>query len=296
MEERKKHKEEKRLELERIRKEHEEEEKRKQEQTDMEKSKRELAESNPMMKKVLDWIDNQEKMKKEEEAQKDRIKGLQEQIAQMTKTDNQKLCPILGVNMFGGLEAIQGTGNEVDLVAKAQNAMMAAATAKRKREEGEDSEGESVNSILSKKKNINLRSGLAPVAAHKVKMEVEWAHHWLGKEFEANPVSFNQIKLGHYMAGESEILLHCNRPEEFRARLKLMSKIGYWSGPSFMKCLLYEITLFLWYFGLLNKFLFHKIIKSGILRYFGVVFKGCYFWSKAAIAPQIQYFHDNKYG
>ena len=56
----------------------------------MEKSKRELAESNPMMKKVLDWIDNQEKMKKEEEAQKDRIRGLQEQIAQMTKTDNQK--------------------------------------------------------------------------------------------------------------------------------------------------------------------------------------------------------------
>ena len=178
----------------------------------MEKSKRELAESNPMMKKVLDWIDNQEKMKKEEEAQKDRIRGLQEQITQMTKTDNQKLCPISGVNMFGGLEAIQGTGNDVDLVAKAQNAMMAAAAAKRKREEGEGSEGESVNSILSKKKKINLRLRLALVAAHKVKVEVEWAHHWL----EANPVSFNQIKLGHYMAGESEILLHCDRPEEFR--------------------------------------------------------------------------------
>ena len=63
-----------------------------------------------------------------------------------------------------------------------------------------------------------------------MKVEVEWAHHWLGKEFEANPVMFNQMKLGHYMSGEAAILLQCDHPLEFRARLGLMQKLGYWAA------------------------------------------------------------------
>ena len=57
---------------------------------------------------------------------------------------------------------------------------------------------------------------------------MEWAHHWLGKEYDANPVAFNHIKLGHYMMGESDIILNCSKPEEIRARLCLMRKMGYW--------------------------------------------------------------------
>ena len=65
--------------------------------------------------------------------------------------------------------------------------------------------------------------------SQKIKYEVDWAHHWLGKEFEANPVPFGQLKLSHYITGETDILIHYDKPEEFRARLRLMRKIGYWS-------------------------------------------------------------------
>ena len=188
------------------------------------------GDKDPTMKKVLDWIAKQEAQQKEEEAQKERLKGLQAQIENMTKTDNQRTCQMTGVNLFSGLDAIQGDGETaVDLAAKVQQAMIAATT-KRRREEEEESEGESINSNNSKKRMSNFKSGLASVSAQKVRVEVEWAHHWLGKEFEANPVSFNQLKLGHFMSGELEILLHCDRPVEFRARLKLMGKMGYWAA------------------------------------------------------------------
>ena len=149
----------------------------------------------------------------------------------MTKAENRKTCQLTGVDLFTGLDALQAEGG-VDLAAKAQAAMLVATASKRKREDGDVSEGESTSSKHShaSHKGVKFRSGLNALATQKVKHEVEWAHHWLGKEFEANPVSFNQMKLGHYVSGEADILLHCDRPNEFRARLCLMNKLGYWAA------------------------------------------------------------------
>ena len=72
------------------------------------------------------------------------------------------------------------------------------------------------------------QSGLAIKSAHRVKFEVEWAQHNLGKEFEANPISFNQMRLAHFMMGETEIILRSQNPSEMRAHLKLMRKLAYW--------------------------------------------------------------------
>ena len=62
----------------------------------------------------------------------------------------------------------------------------------------------------------------------KVIYDVEWAHHWVGKEYDANPLAFNQMKIGQYIMGEAEIVLNCSKPEEIRARLRLMRRMGYW--------------------------------------------------------------------
>ena len=61
-----------------------------------------------------------------------------------------------------------------------------------------------------------------------MRYEVEWAHHWLGKEYDANPISFNQMKIGQNIMGEADIILNCSKPEEMRARLNLMRRMGYW--------------------------------------------------------------------
>ena len=75
---------------------------------------------------------------------------------------------------------------------------------------------------------MKMVSGLAQKLGQKVRYEVEWAHHWLGKEFDANPVAFNQLKIGQFMMGEADIILNCSKPEEIRARLRLMCRLGYW--------------------------------------------------------------------
>lgn len=135
-----------------------------------------------------------------------------------------------GVNVLANLELLQGEGSAgVDLAAKAQAAMVAANNAKRRHEEGAESDGESAHSNFShNNKNRKLTSGYGIRSGQKVRYEIEWAHHWLGKEFEANPVAFNQMKMGQYLMGESDIILNCAKPEEIRARLKLMCRMGYW--------------------------------------------------------------------
>ena len=180
-----------------------------------------------VMKKVMGWITRMEGEKKYEDEEREKLKALQLQIEKMAKGENRKTCVATGVNMFANLEALQGDGaTGIDLAAKAHNAMLAATAEKRRVEGDAESEGESLHSNHSKKQKIT--SGLARHNTQRVRFEVEWAHHWLGKEFEANPIQFNQIKLGHYLMGEAEILLRCTKPEEFRARLKLMKKLGYW--------------------------------------------------------------------
>ena len=77
----------------------------------------------------------------------------------------------------------------------------------------------------SRGKACKFCSGLTALPAQKVKFEVEWAHHWLGKEFEANPVTFNQMKLGQYVSGEAQILLQCDHPTEMRATVKINAQV-----------------------------------------------------------------------
>ena len=207
---------------------------RQKEQDELERQKEKEPEinlgANPStetMKKVYDWIMKQEAEKKLEEQDRDRLKNLQAQIEKMAKGENRKTCHVTGVNFFTSLDTLQGDGaTGVDLAAKAQTAMIAAMAEKRGLDRDDESEGESIHSHISKKHKFT--SGMAVKTAHKIKYEVEWAHHWLGKEFQANPLQFNQIKLGHYIMGEAEILSRCTKPEEFQARLRLMRKLGYW--------------------------------------------------------------------
>ena len=210
----------------------EEEQRRKEE----EECKRKQLEEDPTLgdkptgeaiQKVLNWIAKQEMEKKQEDSEREKLRALQEQVEKMAKGENRRSCITTGVNMFANLDALQGDGaTGIDPATKAHNAMIAS-TAEKCRVEGDlESEGESLHSNPLKKHK--LTSGLGRQNVQKIKFEVEWAHHWLGKEFEANPIPFNQIKLGHFVMGEAEILAKCTKPEEFCARLKLMQKLGYW--------------------------------------------------------------------
>ena len=238
----------KREEQEHLAREREKEEKEKEEREKLEEENRKKKEQeekqgqpgtsgtqgkadNEKLEKVYEWIQKMEEKQKEEESDKEKIRKLQAQIEEMAKSDNRRQCQMTGVSMFAGLDVLQGDGaTGVDLTAKA-HATMLASTTKRKRDEEEESDGESAHSKLSVNVGAKpkLQSGILVKTSHKVKYEVEWAHHWLGKEFEANPMPFNQMKLSHYMTGEADILIHCEKPEEFRSRLKLMRRLGYWS-------------------------------------------------------------------
>ena len=211
-----------------------EKEKEEKERLEQEKEKQNMEgkTSDDKLDSVIEWIKKIEERQKQEEKEKEHIRKLQAQIEEMTKADNRRSCQATGVNMFAGLDVLQGEGTtSIDLAAKAQAAMLAA-TSKRKRDEDEESDGESIHSKISA--NIGakpkLQSGILVKSSHKVKFEVDWAHHWLGKEYEVNPVPFNQLKLSNYITGESDILLHCDKPEELHARLKLMRRIGYWTS------------------------------------------------------------------
>ena len=183
------------------------------------------------MRQVWEWIQSQKEQKEKEKSAEECVKQLQKQVEMMTKQDNRQPCHLTGVNLFANLETMQGEGG-VDLAAKAQAAMVAANNMKRRREEDAESEGESVKSHGSLVSVVNkqrrLQSGIGVKSGQRVRYEVEWAHHWLGKEYEANPISFNQMKVGHYLMGESDIILNCSKPEEIRARLILMRRLGYW--------------------------------------------------------------------
>ena len=167
--------------------EEQQEEERRRKQENLGKEGDPPASEKEVMSKVLHWIERQEKQEKEEKEQRGRLRNFQAQLEDMNRDKNKRTCHIAGVNLFGRLEALQGEGvTGPDLAAKAQAAMLAVTSAKRKREDGEESEGESLPSKGSpcSHKAANLRSGLASVSAQKVKVEVEWAHHWLGKELK----------------------------------------------------------------------------------------------------------------
>ena len=180
------------------------------------------------VRKVMDWIQGQKQQQDSEGANKDRICQLQHQVELMTKPANRQQCQMTGVNFFTSLDAIQGEGGGVDLAAKARAAMTAATDRKRCREDEEESDGESSKSNYSLSKVKNYKSGLGVKTGQKVRYEVEWAHHLLWKEYDANPLAFNQMKIGQYLMGEADIILNCSKPEEIRSRLRLMRRIGYW--------------------------------------------------------------------
>ena len=185
---------------------------------------------------LLDWIKKQEERQKQEDTEREKIKEMQKQIEEMTKDDNRRLCNETGVNMFAGLDALQGADAGVNLAAKAQAAMMEATRIKHRNQDEIESEGESGNSHVSRasktkteNKSKVLKSGIAVCASEKILFEIDWAHHWLGKEYEANPVKYTDLKMAQYLMGEAEILMNCSKPEELRARMKLMRRMGYWS-------------------------------------------------------------------
>ena len=220
-------------------KEKERREREEQEKKDKEKQDEQNKEggNDGKLDELLKWVQEQKAAQQQTAAEQQRLKELQQQVEAMTKGNNRVPCSITGVNMFANLENIQGQGegtSRVDLAAKAHAAMVAANSEKKRKldEEAGDTDGESDNSINShsscKNKHRKLKSGIAVKSGQKVRYEVEWAHHWLGKEFDANPVAFNQMKIGYYLMGETDIILNSSKPKEMRARLKLMRKIGYW--------------------------------------------------------------------
>ena len=135
-----------------------------------------------------------------DKAAEEQVKQLQKQIEHHdNKQDNQQPCQATGVNLFANLETVHGNTVGAELAAKAQVAMAAAHGVKRQREDDAESEGKSVHSHAShnscKVKHKKLQSGISVKSGQKVRYEVEWAHHWLGKEYDANPVSFNQMRV-----------------------------------------------------------------------------------------------------
>ena len=154
---------------------------------------------------LLSWMEETKAKEKEQATKQQQVTQLQAQLAAMAKGQNTSQCTSSGVNLYANLETIQETGG-VDLAAKANAAAAAAILAgsgsKRALDEADpDSDGEFPHLFHPKVKK--LQSGLNVKVAHKVKVETEWAHHNLGREFEANPVNFNQLKLGQYMLGGS---------------------------------------------------------------------------------------------
>ena len=189
---------------------------------------------SPEMKKVLDWIETQRERDEAEAKKQEQLKQMQEQINAMARKENRQLCHSTGVNVFANLETIQGTEEgQVSLAQKAQAAMIAANSAAQGPERDPESEGESciskesINTVQNRVKRTK-KSGLMAKTSHRIKVETEWAHHNLGKEFEANPLNFNQLKVGHFVMGEAGILIRCDSPQELRSRLTLLQKIGYW--------------------------------------------------------------------
>ena len=182
------------------------------------------------LEQVVNWVGQLQAKQMEQERKQQQLDELQNQLTVMNKLENRRSCTTTGVNIFSSLDTIQ-EGGAVNLAEKAMATMVAAQNVKRKQEEEGDTDGESGNSTVSKassNKVKRLKSGLAVKSAHKVKFEVEWAQHNLGKEFEANPIIFNQLRPSHYMMGETEIILRSQNPKEMRARLKLMKKMAYW--------------------------------------------------------------------
>ena len=177
------------------------------------------------LEKLMQWMEESKAKQEAEEQRKQQVTQMQQQLAAMAQGQNTTSCTASGVNIYANLDTIQDPGS-ANLAAKAQMATAAALTSKRTMEDMDpDSEGE-LNPFLARPKK--LQSGLNVRVAHKVKVEIEWAHHNMGREFEANPVPFNQLKLGQYMLGEAEILLSCKNGAEINSRLMLMRKIGYW--------------------------------------------------------------------
>lgn len=141
-----------------------------------------------------------------------------EYIMAMTKDKNRAECPNTGVNRFKNLELIDPTQEHL-LQLKTQEALRAAAM---DIDLGDDDDGE----LCFKKKN--LKSGLDAKANHKVRVEIEWAHNNLGREFEANPLSINQVKFEHYVTGEARLIALCDSEGERRARAKTLARLAYW--------------------------------------------------------------------
>ena len=179
--------------------------------------------------RVVAWMEEQKAKQTERDQKQQQLAQLKEQILAMSKPENYRACMMSGVNLFANLETIQ-EGGAVNLAEKAQAAMLAAQNVQKGGGDEGDGDSESIASIesLNVNKKQPLKSGLAIQTAHKIKCEVEWAHHNLGKEFEANPLMFNQLRLAHFMMGESEIILRSQNPKEMRAHLKLMKKLAYW--------------------------------------------------------------------
>ena len=151
----------------------EEEEKRRQQMEKDKKDEEARGLDVDTVKKVLSWIQEQKDNKDEEQVRKVKIQELQEQIQQMTQQDNRQACPMTGVNLLMSLELIQGDGAaEVDLTVKTQQQWFAGNNAKKRKDEAQESDGESVISNLSQNKNKRLTSGFGMKSGQNIKFEI----------------------------------------------------------------------------------------------------------------------------
>ena len=182
-----------------------------------------ITAADPRIETIFAWVEQAKAKEEAEKARQQQVSHMQGQLTAMANPDNTTACSTTGVNMFANLETINQPGG-TDLVAKAQMVTAAASAPKRPHEENPDSDGE--YNVPSKSRK--LQSGLTIKTAHRVRVETEWAHHNLGREFEANPVAFNQLKLGQYMLGEAEIMINCKDPVEIKFRLNMMRRLAYW--------------------------------------------------------------------
>lgn len=138
-------------------------------------------------------------------------------VTDMVDPANRYSCLRSGVSKLKNLELIEDP-TKMDLTRKTEQAIAMAL----QHCQEEDGEGES----LCKKRK--LQSGLDLKSSHKVKVEVEWAQHNMGREFEANPLSVTQMRFEHYVLGEVNIIRECKQQEQVEKRLCLLARIAYW--------------------------------------------------------------------
>lgn len=94
-----------------------------------------------------------------------------------------------------------------------------------------DSDSDSSSkSDKKKKKKKSKKSGMTKKSSDKVKIPQTWPHSVLQYEYVSENISFKNLDLKNFIAGELEILTSKLSKVEYKGRMKFLKKIVYYSS------------------------------------------------------------------